>query len=151
MTSSTRTTYTQKSVRLAIQSWGAADQCTMSQVPIFIPWHREHWNIPLKAHLKPHSINHPIHQHGHTNFWYVCLLERVYFDSENAAIMCGMYMINGVHGPEPRSSGGNMSSNLQVSGLILRPAFNGMEKMCQPHGSNQNSHPPVLVRKPLCN
>ena len=24
---------------------GAADQCTMSQVPIFIPWHREYWNI----------------------------------------------------------------------------------------------------------
>ena len=23
--------------------------------------------------------------------------------------------------------------------------------MCQRHGSNQNSHPPVLVRKPLCN
>ena len=22
--------------------------------------------------------------------------------------------------------------------------------MCQRHGSNQNSHPPVLVRKPLC-
>ena len=26
-----------------------------------------------------------------------------------------------------------------------------MEGMCQRHGSNQNSHPPVLVRKPLCN
>ena len=24
-------------------------------------------------------INHPIHQYGHTNYWYVCLLERVYF------------------------------------------------------------------------
>ena len=35
--------------------------------------------------------------------------------------------------------------------LIPRPAFNGMERMCQRHGSNQNSHPPVLVRKPLCN
>ena len=60
-------------------------------------------------------------------------------------------MINGVHGPEPRSSGGNTSSNPQVSALIPRPAFNGMERMCQRHGSNQNSHPPVLVRKPLCN
>ena len=39
----------------------------------------------------------------------------------------------------------------QVSALIPRPAFNGMERMCQRHGSNQNSHPPVLVRKPLCN
>ena len=65
--------------------------------------------------------------------------------------MCGMYIINGVHGPEPRSSGRNTSSNPQVSALIPRPAFNGMEMMCQCHGSNQNSHPPVLVRKPLCN
>ena len=65
--------------------------------------------------------------------------------------MCGMYIINGMHGPEPRSSGGNTSSNPQVSALIPRPAFNGMEMMCQRHGSNQNSDPPVLVRKPLCN
>ena len=65
--------------------------------------------------------------------------------------MCGMYIINGVHGSEPRSSGGNTSSNPQVSALIPRPAFNGMERMCQRHWSNQNSHPPVLIRKPLCN
>ena len=71
--------------------------------------------------------------------------------SRNAAIMCDMYTINEVHGPEPRSSGGNTSSNPQDSALIPRPAFNGMERMCQRHGSNQNSYPPVLVRKPLCN
>ena len=71
--------------------------------------------------------------------------------SKNAAIMCGMYMIYGVHGPEPRSSGGNTSSNPQVSARIPRPAFHGMERMCQRHGSNQNSHTPVLVRIPLCN
>ena len=65
--------------------------------------------------------------------------------------MCGMYIINGVYGPEPRSSGGNTSSNPQVLALIPQPAFNGMERMCQRHRSNQNSHPPVLVRKPLCN
>ena len=65
--------------------------------------------------------------------------------------MCGMYIMNGLHGPEPMSSGGNTSSNPQVLALIPRPAFNWMERMCQPHGSNQNSHPPVLVRKPLCN
>ena len=65
--------------------------------------------------------------------------------------MCGMYIINGVHGLEPRSSGGNTSSNPQVSALIPRSDFNGMEKMCQRHGSIQNSHPPLLVRKPLCN
>ena len=64
--------------------------------------------------------------------------------------MCGMYIINGVHGPEPSSSGGNISSNPQVLALIPRPAINGMERMCQRHGNNQNSHPPVLVRKPLC-
>ena len=62
--------------------------------------------------------------------------------------MCGVYVINGVYGPEPTSSGVNTSSNPQV---IPRPAFNGMERMCQRHGSNQNSNPPVLVRKPLCN
>ena len=65
--------------------------------------------------------------------------------------MCGMCIINGVHGPEPGSSGGNTSSNPQVSELFPRPVFNGMERMCQRHGSIQNSHPPVLVRKPLCN
>ena len=70
--------------------------------------------------------------------------------SKNAAIMGGMDIINEVHGPEPRSSGENTSSNPQVSALIPRPAFNGMEKMCQRHGSNQNSHHPFLVRKPLC-
>ena len=103
-------------------------------------------------HTWKHTVsNHPIHQHGHTNFWYVCLLERVYSNSKNAAIMCGMYIINGVHGPEPRSSGGNTSPNPRVSALIPRPAFDGMESMCQRHGSNQNSHPPVLVQKPLCN
>ena len=59
--------------------------------------------------------------------------------SKNAANVCGMYIINGVHGPEPRSSGGNTLSNPHVSALIPRPAFNGMEKMCQRYGSNQNS------------
>ena len=54
-------------------------------------------------------------------------------------------------GLKPRSSGENTSSNLHVSALIPRPAFNGVERMCQRHGSNQNSHPPVLVRKPLYN
>ena len=65
--------------------------------------------------------------------------------------MCGMYMINGVHGPEPMSSGGNTSSNPHGSALIPRPAYNGMERMCQRHGSNKNSYPRVLVRKPLYN
>ena len=54
-------------------------------------------------------------------------------------------------GPEPRSSGGNTSSNPQVPALIPRPAFNGMGRVCQRHGSNTNSHPRVLVRKTICN
>ena len=58
-------------------------------------------------------------------------------------------IINGVHGPEPKSSGGNTSPDPQVSALIPRHAFYGMERMGQRHRSNQNSHP--LVRKPLCN
>ena len=70
---------------------------------------------------------------------------------KNGAMMCGMYMINGVHGAEPRSSGGNTSSNPHISALIPRPACKGMDRMRQRHGSNQNSHAPVLVRKPLCN
>ena len=60
-------------------------------------------------------------------------------------------MINGVHGPKPRSSGGNTSFNPQVSALIPRPAFNGMDIMCKRHGSNKNPPPPVLVRKSLGN
>ena len=94
--------------------------------------------------------NHPIHQYGHTNVWYVCLLESVILINKNAAIICGRYIINGVHGPEPRPPGGNTSSNPQVSALIPRLAFNGMERIYQRHGSNQTSHP-LVVRKPLCN
>ena len=67
------------------------------------------------------------------------------------ATIFGMYIIKGVHWPEPWSSGRTTSSNPQVSELIPRFAFNMMERMCQRHRSNQNSHPPVLVRKPLCN
>ena len=59
MTFNIRTMYTQKPVRLALRLWGAADQCTMSQVPISIPWHSENWNIQLKAHLNPLMI--PMH------------------------------------------------------------------------------------------
>ena len=65
--------------------------------------------------------------------------------------MYGMYMINGVYRREPRSSGGNTSSNQQASVRIPRSAFNGMKRMCQRHGSNQTAHPPVLVQKTLCN
>ena len=40
-------------------------------------------------------------------------------------------------GWEPRSSGGNTSSNPQDSALVPRPVVNGMERMCQCHGSDQ--------------
>ena len=41
-----------------------------------------------------------------------------------------MYIIsNWVYGPDARSSGGNTSSNPQVSVLLSRPASNGMEKI----------------------
>ena len=44
--------------------------------------------------------------------------------------MCGMYIINGVHGPEPRSSVGNVSSNPHVSARIPRPALMGWRGCC---------------------
>ena len=61
-------------------------QCHM--VPISILWYREYWTIQLRCTLEtrqwtPTVSNRPIHQHGHTNFWYVCLLERLYFDYYN--------------------------------------------------------------------
>ena len=139
-------------VRLAIRLWGAADQWTVSLVHISTPWHREYWNIQLKAHLKPDSI-----KSSNTPAWSYQLLVCTFCKKEyilinkNADITCGVYIRNGVHWPEPRSSGGNTSSNPQVSALIHRRDFNEMERMCQHHESNQNSHLPVLVRKPLCN
>ena len=69
--------------------------------------------------------NHPTYQHGHTNFWYVCPLEFISI-TKITAIMYGMYI-------EPRTSGGNTSSNPQHSVLIPGPAFNGMEGMCNGH------------------
>ena len=45
--------------------------------------------------------------------------------------------IHRASGPEQRSSGGNTSSNPQVSAPVSRPVVNGMERMCQRHGSHQ--------------
>ena len=42
---------------------------------------------------------------------------------------------------EHRSSGGNISSNSQVSALTPRPVINRMDRMCQRHGSNQTPTP----------
>ena len=54
-----------------------------------------------------------------------------------AAMMYGMYTINGVRGPEPRSSGGNTSSIPQVSAVTPRPGFKGMDRMCQRHAQRR--------------
>ena len=81
-------------------------QCHM--VPISILWYREYWTIQLKCTPEARQeivtvSNHPIHQHGHTNFCHVFIsIIKI------ASIMYGMYLISGIHGPEPRSSGGNI-------------------------------------------
>ena len=81
---------------------------------------------------------------------HVSLLEFIWI-SKNAAYMCGMYIINGVHGPELRSSGRKHIIQPTCFGVYSSTCFNGMERMCQRHESNQNTHLPVLLRKPLCN
>ena len=58
-------------------------QCHM--VPISILWYTDSWTIQLKYtfETKQERITvsyHPTHHHGHTNFWYVCLLERAHFN-----------------------------------------------------------------------
>ena len=55
---------------------------------------------------------------------------------ENAYIYIYIY-INRASGREQRSSGGNTSSNPQVSVPVPRPVVNRMERMCQRHGSDQ--------------
>ena len=59
-------------------------------------------------------------------------------------------MIDWVYGPEPRSSGGNTSSNPQISALIARPVSNGMEGYVNAMGVITLASP-VLVQKPLRN
>ena len=76
----------------------------------------------------------------------VCVSHSMSFISitKIATMMYGMYLINGVYGPEPRSLGGNISPNPHVPALIPRPAFNMTERMCQ-------HQLPVPVQKTLCN
>ena len=140
MTLNTRTTHNQKPVLWTVMGYcWPMYNVTWYLYPFFdientglynwkYTWNQTGNNNSIKSSNIP--------RHGHTKFWYVCLLERVDFNYY-AAVMCGMYIKNGVHGPEPRSSGGNTSSNPQVSALIHRPAFNGMERMCRRHGSNK--------------
>ena len=93
---------------------------------------------------------HPTQQHGNTNFCNECLLEWLK-EKWIAAKMYGMFIINGVCGPEAKSSGGKTSSNPQVWALIPRPASIGMETMRRRPGIYQNSHPPNLVHELLRN
>ena len=143
MTLITRTTRTQKqSYRL---SWGAAGQCAM---PHCQNTELYNWNIHLKLDRFNNGIdssNTPALPHQ----LLVCMSLRILITTI-AAITYGIYITNWVQGPKPRPSGRNTSSNPPVSAFITRPAFNGMERICQHHGGNWNSHPPVLVQKPLC-
>ena len=49
--------------------------------------------------------NQPIglHQHGHTNFWYVCLLEKYISISKNAAIMYNVWYVNNIWSARART------------------------------------------------
>ena len=55
-------------------------QCHM--VSISISWYTECWTIQLKCTLQTKygitTVWYPTHQHGQTNFWYVCLLEKLF-------------------------------------------------------------------------
>ena len=56
-------------------------QCQM--VPISISWYRDCWTRQFKSTCETKqeiiTVSYPTHQHSHTNFWYVCLLERAFF------------------------------------------------------------------------
>ena len=86
-------------------------------VSISILWYRECWTMQLKCTFETKQdiiiiSYHPTHQHGHTNVWIVCLLERVFFNYLDCSYNVWYVYKNGVYGPEARSSGGNTSSNL---------------------------------------
>ena len=57
--------------------------------------------------------------------------------------------INRASGRELGSSGGNTSSNPQVSAPVPRPVVNGMGRMCQRHGSDQTHT--LLFESIVCN
>ena len=155
MTLNTRPTHTQKAIPIDCDGVLLTNvPCHM--VPTSILWFREYWTTQLKVHLKPDrkKLQYQIIQHtsmATPTFGMYVFQEESILITKNVAIVYGMHIVNGVHRPEPRSSWGNTSSNPQFSALIPRSAFNGMVRMCKRHGSYQNSHPAVLVRKPLCN
>ena len=114
-------------------------QCHM--VPISILWYTDSWTIQLKYtfETKQERITvsyHPIHHHGHTNFWYVCLLERAHFNYLECSYT--IWYVYNKCSIRARPKVFRRKHNIQptVSALIPWPAFNGMERMCQCHGSN---------------
>ena len=89
---------------------------------------------------------------NHPYGWYACILERAYFDYSECSY--DVWYVYNKWSTRARTKIVRKRHSIQPTGfsaLIPRPAFNGMKKMCKGHGCNQNSHPPVLVRKPLCN
>ena len=84
MTLNTRTTHTPKNSLMDCDGV-LLPNIQFHMVPISISWLREYRTIEMKFTLgtRQETItvsNHPIHQNGHTNFWYVCLLERANFN-----------------------------------------------------------------------
>ena len=64
----------------------------------------------------------------------VCMsFRKTFLSTLIATIMFAMNIINGVYGPEPRSSGGNTPSNPQVSVLIPRLASSGIKCPIKDH------------------
>ena len=112
MTLNTRTTHTQKqSYRL----WfGAADQCTMAHGTnkhIMI-WRMLNYTTESTLETRQETIivsKQPTPTGSHQPL--VCMPLRVYFNHQNAAITYGMYIINGIHGSEPRSVIDNISNS----------------------------------------
>ena len=83
MTLNTRATHTQNSPIYCDGVQLTNAQCHM--VPIFILWYRESWTIQLKYtfETKQEKITesyHPTHNHGRNKFWFVCFVERAYFN-----------------------------------------------------------------------
>ena len=114
-------------------------QCHM--VPISISWYREYWTIQLIFTLQSRQetltvLNLPLHQHGHTNFWYLCLLEKVYFN-----YYIGSYSVWYVYNKWSiwaRTKVVRRKHIIQPTGFgtYSSTCFYGMETMCQRHGSN---------------
>ena len=118
-------------------------------VPVYIIWYREYWTIKSKRtfETKREIVKvsyHPTHQHGHRNFWYVCLLKKLFIITQIAAIMYGMYTINGVYGPEPCWYSTPVPATIYATSCYIEPRYNGTWLY------NEKQHV-ILIYKQLCN